>query len=71
MPAYLALIHGAIKEFKISDENQPKAEALQAWFRTQTVNGEKVSKNLARAMTTICRSPERKKGGAFPRLAKG
>jgi hypothetical protein len=71
MPAYLQLIHQAISEFKITDDNQPKATALQEWFSQQTVAGEQVSGNLAKTMATIARLPERKKGGAHPRRSKG
>jgi hypothetical protein len=72
MPGYLDLLHRAIKHFSISDDNQPKADELTAWFQQQSVNGERVSKNLARAMTTIVRRPDRKKGGAIAgRRSKG
>jgi hypothetical protein len=71
MPGYLALIHRAIRELKITTNNQPKAEVLQKWFREQNVAGERVSKNLARTMTTIAREPERKRGGAIPQRSKG
>jgi hypothetical protein len=67
MPGYLALIYQAIAKFKITDGNQPKAEELREWFETQSVNGERISRNLAKALTTIVRRPDRKKGGAIPR----
>jgi hypothetical protein len=71
MPEYLQLIHRAIEEHKMRDDHQPKAETLQAWFRNQTVAGERISDNLARAMTTIARRPDRKRGGALKRPRKG
>jgi hypothetical protein len=64
MPAYLGLMHRAIKEFQISDDHQPKLDTLIDWFRTQVVNGKNVSERLAKAMATIVRRPERMKGGA-------
>jgi hypothetical protein len=67
MPGYLALIYRAIGEFNITDGNQPKAEVLRKWFETQLVEGEPISRNLAKALTTIVRRPDRKKGGAIPR----
>jgi hypothetical protein len=70
-PGFLDLIHQAISEFKISNENQPKAEELRSWFEGQTVAGEQVSANLAKAMTTIARLPERKKGGAVRQRRRG
>jgi hypothetical protein len=70
-PDYVALILRAIKQFNISDENQPLAKTLRDWFEGQEVAGEKISENLAKAMTTIVRLPERKKGGAVPRQSKG
>jgi len=61
MPEYLALIHEAIDNFSINDDNQPKAEVLTAWFKNKIVDGSKVSDNLASAMTTIVRKAHRKK----------
>jgi hypothetical protein len=71
LPEYVALILRAISEYGISDSNQPKAEELRNWFERQSVNGEQISANLARAMTTIVRRPDRKKGGAIARRRKG
>jgi hypothetical protein len=71
MPEYLALILQAIRRFGISDENQPKVEELRGWFCAQIAGGEKVSKNLARAMATIVRRADRKKGRALPHRRKG
>jgi hypothetical protein len=71
MPAYLALIHRAIKEFQISDDNQPKLNILSAWFRSQDVNGKKVSERLAKAMASIVRRPESMRGGAHRQKRKG
>ena len=71
MPEYLALIHKAIAHFSINDDNQPKAEELRGWFKSQTVDGAEVSDNLASVMTTIARKADRKKGGAVKRRAGG
>jgi hypothetical protein len=67
IPGYLALIYRAIGDFNIADGNRPKAEVLRDWFEKQSVDGEPISKNLAKALTTIVRRPDRKKGGAIPR----
>jgi hypothetical protein len=71
MPAYLALIHQAIRELQISDDNQPKLDTLSGWFRNQVVNGKNVSERLAKAMATIVRRPERMAGGAHSQKRKG
>jgi hypothetical protein len=71
MPAYLALIHQAIKEFQISDDNQQKLAVLSDWFQRQVVNGKKVSKRLADVMATIVRRPESMQGGAHRQKRKG
>jgi hypothetical protein len=71
MPAYLTLIHQAIKEFQISDENQPKLDVLSTWFQSKVVNGKNVSERLAKAMATIARRPERMAGGAHSQKRKG
>jgi hypothetical protein len=71
MPAYLALIHRAIKELGISDDHQPKLETLINWFRSQAVDGNKVSERLAKAMATIARRPESMKGGAHSQKREG
>jgi hypothetical protein len=71
MPAYLALIHQAIKVFQISGDTQPKLDGLSEWFQRQDVNGKKVSKRLADAMATIARRPESMLGGAHRQKRKG
>lgn len=71
MPAYLSLLHEAIAEFEITDENQPKATTLQDWFENKIVEGKPVSANLATKMATIVRRPDRQTGGAIPRRPKG
>jgi hypothetical protein len=71
VPGYLAVVFRAIREHDITDDNQPKAEALQEWFQQQSVDGEPISQNLARAMTTIVRRPDRRKGGIHRRQKKG
>jgi hypothetical protein len=71
MPAYLALIHQAIEEFQITDDNQPKLNDLSTWFQDHDVNGKKVSERLANAMATIVRRPESMRGGARRQRRKG
>lgn len=61
---YLDLIDQAIAEFQISDDVQPKKDNLVDWFKTQTVEGESVSENLAGAMATLVRLPASQRGGA-------
>ncbi|MBF0093950.1 MAG: hypothetical protein HQL34_05325 [Alphaproteobacteria bacterium] len=61
---YLDLIDRAIGEFQISDGCQPKKDNLLDWFKTQSVDGESVSENLASAMATLVRLPASQRGGA-------
>lgn len=62
--AYLDLLRAAIAEFAITEERQPKKETLFNWFRTQLVEGEAVSENLASAMATLVRLPSSQRGGS-------
>jgi hypothetical protein len=61
---YLDLLHRAIAEWKITEDNQPKKESLLDWFREQTIEGEPISENLASAMATLVRLPASQRGGA-------
>ena len=61
---YLELLDRAIAEWRITEEHQPKKDALQDWFREQTVDGEPISENLAGAMATLVRLPASQRGGA-------
>jgi hypothetical protein len=61
---YLDLLRAAIAEFAITEERQPKKDNLVDWFRTQTIEGEIVSENLASAMATLVRLPSSQRGGA-------
>lgn len=61
---YLDLMHDAITHFAITPQRQEKKESLAAWFRTQKVDGEFVSSNLANAMATLIRLPKAQRGGA-------
>ncbi len=61
---YLDLMQAAISRFAITVTSQEKKEGLSAWFRTQQIEGEPVSKNLADAMATLVRLPAAQRGGA-------
>jgi hypothetical protein len=61
---YIELLHRAIAENGISQRYQCKKELLADWFRSQTVEGEPVSQNLADAMATLIRLPSSQRGGA-------
>lgn len=61
---YIELMHQAIAEFGLGEENQSKKEVLLDWFRTQEVEGEPISANLADAMATLVRLPASQRGGA-------
>lgn len=61
---YLDLLRAAIAEFAITEERQPKKDNLVDWFRSQKVEGEILSDNLASAMATLVRLPSSQRGGA-------
>ena len=61
---YLELMHEAIRNFGLTALRQEKKEVLSDWFRTQRVEGEPLSKNLADAMATLIRLPSAQRGGA-------
>jgi hypothetical protein len=61
---YLDLLGRAIIENRLNAQNQGKKELLAEWFRSQTVEGEPVSQNLADAMATLIRLPSSQRGGA-------
>jgi len=61
---YLDLLRAAIAEFGLTEERQPKKDNLVDWFRTQKVEGETLSENLASAMATLVRLPSSQRGGA-------
>lgn len=61
---YLDLQRAAIVEFRISDVHQPKKDNLVDWFRSQKIEGEPLSENLASAMATLVRLPASQRGGA-------
>jgi hypothetical protein len=61
---YLDLLRAAIAEFAITEERQPKKDNLVDWFRTQKVEDEILSENLASAMATLVRLPSSQRGGA-------
>ena len=60
---YLDLLSGAIAMWEITPANQPKKDALADWFRSQQVDGEPISENLANAMATLVRLPSAQRGG--------
>ena len=61
---YLELMQEAIRHFGLTALHQEKKEVLSDWFRTQRIEGEPVSKNLADAMATLIRLPSAQRGGA-------
>ena len=61
---YLDLMQAAIAHFRIAAGRQEKKESLVAWFLSQRIEGEPVSKNLAEAMATLIRLPGAQRGGA-------
>jgi len=62
--AYLELMQEAIRLFGLTEHNQEKKEVLTDWFRSQLVEGEQVSSNLADSMGTLVRLPSAQRGGA-------
>ena len=63
-PPYLQLMDQAIRYFGLTDQRQEKKEVLFDWFRSQQIEGERISKNLADAMATLIRLPSAQRGGA-------
>ena len=61
---YLDLLDRAIAANGITQRYQCKKEVLSDWFRSQEVEGEPVSQNLADAMATLIRLPSSQRGGA-------
>lgn len=62
--AYLELMRDAIRRFGLTEHHQEKKEVLADWFRSQLVEGEPISSNLAEAMGTLIRLPSAQRGGA-------
>lgn len=56
----MALMQSAIKELRITSENQPLKKILIEWFLEQDP---KLSTRSVEAMATLIRLPEKKKGG--------
>jgi hypothetical protein len=63
---WLRLMREAIAHFEITEDNQPMADQLRDWFSSKTVDGQCVSANLAKAMTTFVRLPKSMRGGNRP-----
>lgn len=61
---YMNLLDRAVQEHGITNDYQPKAKELTAWFVAQKIDGKPVSGRIAGAMTTIVRLPEMRTGGA-------
>lgn len=61
---YLELMQEAIRHFRLTERHQEKKEVLSDWFRTQRVEGNVVSKNLADSMATLVRLPSAQRGGS-------
>jgi hypothetical protein len=62
--AYLQLMQEAIRRFGLTEHHQEKKEVLTDWFRSQWVEGDQVSSNLADSMGTLVRLPSAQRGGA-------
>ncbi|MBL4558298.1 MAG: hypothetical protein JKP98_18295 [Rhodobacteraceae bacterium] len=60
---YLHLMQDAIRHFGLTELHQEKKDVLSDWFRTQKIDGEPVSKNLADAMATLIRLPSAQRAG--------
>ncbi|NKC34291.1 hypothetical protein [Falsiroseomonas selenitidurans] len=61
---YMDMLDQAIAANRITRGDQGKKELLAEWFRSQQVEGEPVSQNLADAMATLIRLPSSQRGGA-------
>lgn len=62
--AYLELMQEAILRFGLTERHQEKKEVLTDWFRSQRVEGDQISLNLADTMGTLVRLPSAQRGGA-------
>ena len=62
---YLQIMHGAIEELEISQENQPKVDGELIPYFTKKLEaiGEKSPQNKAKLMSTFVRLPESATGG--------
>jgi hypothetical protein len=60
---YMLLMERAVRALNITEDNQPKAEALTAWFYEQDSRACPVSPSLARRLATALRTPAMRKGG--------
>lgn len=61
---YLELMQEAIRHFGLTALRQEKKEVLSDWFRTQLIEGEPISRNIANSMATLIRLPSAQRGGA-------
>ena len=62
--AYIELMQEAIRRFGLTERHQEKKEVLTDWFRSQRVEGDQISLNLADSMGTLVRLPSAQRGGA-------
>jgi hypothetical protein len=65
---YIQLMFQAIRELKLTPNNQPKKDDLENWFRDNA--GFELSERDITALATFVRSPDMKKGGARPQAKK-
>ena len=64
--AYMQLMELAIKEFNITDKNQPSIKVLEPWFRNklkQIPEEPHASEHKAKLLATFVRQPASQKGG--------
>ena len=61
---YLQLMQEAIVHFGLTDDYQSKKENLSDWFFEKRIEGEPISRNIAKSMATLIRLPTAQRGGA-------
>jgi hypothetical protein len=61
---YLELMQEAIRYFGLTDDYQSKKENLSDWFFEKRIEGEPISRNIAKSMATLIRLPTAQRGGA-------
>lgn len=61
---YLELMQEAIVHFGLTDNYQSKKENLSDWFFEKRIDGEPISRNIAKSMATLIRLPTAQRGGA-------
>ena len=60
---YMQIMLQAIQILDLRHNQQSKKNVLVDWFMTQEVNGQKLTRNMAKMMATLVRLPEAQRGG--------